>query len=47
MGKKKDTKNKINDEIQQIITRLKTCDKTKNIDYEAEESMMKTLWILQ
>ena len=31
------------DEIQQIITRLKTCDETKDIDHEAEASMMETL----
>jgi len=43
MGKKKDTKKETEDEIQQIITRLKTCDETKDIDYEAEASMMETL----
>jgi len=43
MGKKKDTKKKAEDEIQQIITRLKTCDETKDIEHEAEASMMETL----
>lgn len=43
MGKKKDTKKEVEGEIQQIITRLKTCDETKDIDHEAEASMMETL----
>ena len=43
MGKKKDTKKEAEDEIQQIITLLKTCDETKDIDHEAETSMMETL----
>ena len=43
MGKKKDKKKETEDEIQKIITRLKTCDETKDIDHEAEASMMETL----
>ena len=43
MGKKKDTMKKGEDEIQKIITRLKTCDETKDIDHEADASMMETL----
>jgi len=43
MGKKKDTKKEAEDEIQQIITLLKTCDETKDIDHEAEANMMETL----
>jgi HEAT repeat protein len=43
MGKKKDTKKEAEDEIQKIITRLKTCDETKDIDHEADASMMETL----
>jgi hypothetical protein len=43
MGKKKDTNKEAEDEIQKIITRLKTCDETKDIHHEAEASMMETL----
>ena len=43
MGKKKDKKKETEDEIQQIITQLKTCDETKDTNYEAEASMMETL----
>jgi HEAT repeat protein len=43
MGKKKDAKKEAEYEIQKIITRLKTCDETKDIDHEAEASMMETL----
>ena len=43
MGKKKDTNKEAEDEIQKIITRLKTCDEKKDIDHEADVSMMETL----
>jgi hypothetical protein len=43
MGKNKNTKIEAEDEIQKIITRLKTFDETKDIDHDAEESMMETL----
>ena len=43
MGKRKETKKEAEDEIQKIITRLKTYDETKDIDHEAEASMMEKL----
>lgn len=43
MGKRKDTKKEAEDEIQKIITRLKTYDEMKDIDHEAEASMMEKL----
>ena len=43
MGRKKNAKKDVEDEIQKIITRLKTYDETKDIDHEAEASMMEKL----
>ena len=43
MGRKKNAKKDVEDEIQKIITRLKTCDETKDIDHEADANMMETL----
>ena len=43
MGKNKNTKIEAEDEIQKIITRLKTFDETKDIDHDTEASMMETL----
>ena len=43
MGKNRDPKIAVEDEIQKIITRLKEFDETKDIDHDAEASMMETL----
>ena len=43
MGRKKDAKKQVEDEIHKIIAQLKTYDETKDIDHEAEASMMEKL----
>ena len=43
MGRKKNAKKQVEDEIQKIIALLKTYDETKDIDHEAETSMMEKM----
>lgn len=43
MGKKKDTKKEFEDEIQQIMTRLKTFDETRDVDYDAKIGMKESV----